>query len=101
MSPLNVYFGILSSLRKVTDMETGERTAPSHRIAWLSLLASAVLLAVKFVAYQLTDSAAVLSDALESIVNVIASGFALFSITLSARPPDASHRNASKVTLCL
>ena len=32
-----------------------------------------------------------LSDALESIVNVIASGFALFSVSLSARPPDASH----------
>lgn len=75
----------------MAEVETGGCTARSHRVAWLSLLASGVLLAVKFVAYQLTDSAAVLSDALESIVNVIASGFALFSITLSARPPDASH----------
>jgi cation diffusion facilitator family transporter len=50
-----------------------------------------VLMAVKFVAYWLTGSAAVLSDALESIVNVFASGFALFSIVLSARPPDSSH----------
>ena len=66
-------------------------TDRSERVAWLSLLASAALLAVKFVAYQLTGSAAVLSDALESIVNVIASGFALFSVALSARPPDASH----------
>jgi divalent metal cation (Fe/Co/Zn/Cd) transporter len=33
----------------------------------------------------------VLSDALESIVNVSASRFALFSVTLSARPSDASH----------
>jgi len=73
------------------EVETGGRTAHNYRVAWLSLLASAVLLAVKFVAYQLTGSAAVLSDALESIVNVIASGFALFSVTLSARPPDASH----------
>src|SRR5215470_5154717 len=78
-------------MRKVAEVETGERTAHSYRVAGLSLLASVVLLAVKFVAYQLTGSAAVLSDALESIVNVIASGFALFSITLSARPPDASH----------
>jgi cation diffusion facilitator family transporter len=75
----------------MAEVETGKRTAHNYRVAGLSLLASVGLLAVKFVAYQLTDSAAVLSDALESIVNVIASGFALFSITLSARPPDASH----------
>ncbi|MBM3222688.1 MAG: cation transporter [Candidatus Tectomicrobia bacterium] len=61
------------------------------RVAWLSLAMSIVLLSLKFVAYHLTGSAAVLSDALESIVNVIASGFALFSVTLSARPPDESH----------
>src|SRR5205823_2290679 len=73
------------------DIETRGRTDYGNRVAWLSLLLSAGLLAVKFLAYQLTGSAAVLSDALESIVNVIASGFALFSITLSARPPDASH----------
>ena len=73
------------------DIETRERTDYGNRIAWLSLLVSGGLLAVKFLAYQLTGSAAVLSDALESIVNVIASGFALFSVTLSARPPDESH----------
>lgn len=65
--------------------------AHSSRVAGVSLLASVVLLAVKFAAYEVTGSAAVLSDALESIVNVMASGFALFSVTLSARPPDASH----------
>ena len=73
------------------EVETRGRTDHGNRVAWFSLLASGVLLAVKFVAYQLTGSAAVLSDALESIVNVIASSFALFSVTLSARPPDESH----------
>jgi cation diffusion facilitator family transporter len=73
------------------DTETHRRTDYGHRVAWLSLLLSGGLLAVKFLAYQLTGSAAVLSDALESIVNVIASSFALFSVTLSARPPDESH----------
>lgn len=63
----------------------------SRRIAMLALCVGVILMAVKFVAYWLTDSAAVLSDALESIVNVFASGFALFSIMLSARPPDSSH----------
>jgi cation diffusion facilitator family transporter len=46
---------------------------------------------VKFVAYFLTDSTAILSDALESIINVVASGFALYSIYLSNQPPDTSH----------
>ena len=73
------------------EVETRGRTDHGNRVAWLSLLLSGGLLAVKFLAYHLTGSAAVLSDALESIVNVIASGFALFSVTLSARPPDASH----------
>lgn len=62
-----------------------------RRAAWLSFVLSIVLLVVKFTAYVLTDSAAVLSDALESIVNIVAGGFALFSVTLSARPPDDSH----------
>src|SRR2546421_3150223 len=73
------------------EMETRGRTDYGNRVAWLSLLVSGGLLGVKFLAYQLTGSAAVLSDALESIVNVIASSFALFSVTLSARPPDESH----------
>jgi cation diffusion facilitator family transporter len=63
----------------------------NHRVAVLSLLISVVLLVSKLIAYKLTGSAAVLSDALESIVNVFASAFALFSVTLSSRPPDASH----------
>ena len=71
----------------MSDLETHRRTDYGNHVAWLSLLRGG-LLAVKFLAYQLTGSAAVLSDALESIVNVIASSFALFSVTLSARPPD-------------
>ena len=63
----------------------------SRNVALLALCVGVVLMLVKFLAYWLTDSAAVLSDALESIVNVFASGFALFSIVLSARPPDSSH----------
>ena len=57
----------------------------------LALVVGASLMAVKFVAYFITGSAAILSDALESIINVVASGFALFSIYLSDQPPDKSH----------
>ena len=57
----------------------------------LALAVGGLLMTVKFVAYFLTGSAAILSDALESIINVVASGFALYSIYLSDQPPDSSH----------
>ena len=57
----------------------------------LSVAVSTILMAVKFYAYWLTGSAAILSDALESIINVVASGFALWSVIVAARPPDTSH----------
>ena len=46
---------------------------------------------VKFAAYLLTSSNAILTDAMESIVNVVASGFAFYSIHLAARPKDQNH----------
>jgi cation diffusion facilitator family transporter len=57
----------------------------------LAISIGSLLMTVKFIAYFLTDSTAILSDALESIINVVASGFALYSIYVSNRPPDASH----------
>jgi len=57
----------------------------------LGLLVSIALVGAKFVAYALTASSAILSDALESIINVVAGSFALFSLTLSAKPPDRTH----------
>jgi cation diffusion facilitator family transporter len=59
--------------------------------AVVSLVVGGVLLGAKWVAYWLTGSHAILSDALESIVNVAASGFALVSVVLSARPPDPKY----------
>ncbi len=49
------------------------------------------LMTVKFIAFYLTDSAAILSDALESIINVVAAAFALTSIVIAAKSPDPSH----------
>jgi len=57
----------------------------------LSFLVGASLMGVKFYAYRLTHSSAILSDALESIINVVASAFALGSILFAAKPPDESH----------
>jgi len=56
-----------------------------------SLLVGIALMGVKFYNYSLTGSTAILSDALESIINVVASGFALMSVILVSRPPDSCH----------
>lgn len=62
-----------------------------QRLILLSFVASIALTGLKFFAYYITDSNAILSDALESIINVIASGFAFYSIYLSAQPKDQNH----------
>ncbi|MBI4930391.1 MAG: cation transporter [Bacteroidetes bacterium] len=57
----------------------------------ITLLFSVALMAIKFFAYFITHSVAVLSDALESIINVVAGGFALYSIYFASQPKDADH----------
>jgi cation diffusion facilitator family transporter len=57
----------------------------------ISLSVSVALMAVKFYTFHLTRSSAVLSDALESIINVVAAAFAVVSIWMAAQPPDADH----------
>ena len=57
----------------------------------ISLGVSLVLMAAKFYTFHLTRSSAVLSDALESIINVVAAAFAMVSIWKAAQPPDSDH----------
>ena len=61
------------------------------RAGMISLVVGIALLWAKFWAYQLTGSTAVLSDALESIVNVVAALFALGSLMFAGRPADRNH----------
>jgi len=63
----------------------------AERAARLSLLVALLVLGLKALAYLLTGSVALLSDALESIVNVAAALLALFAIRLAHKPPDATH----------
>lgn len=58
--------------------------------AWLVVL-GVVLMGGKLLAWQLTGSHAILSDAAESLVNVLAGSFTWYSLLLSARPRDANH----------
>lgn len=57
---------------------------------WVAIL-SVALLIIKLFAYFITGSVAILTDALESIVNVIAGFFGLFSLYIAAKPRDADH----------
>ncbi|PTQ91086.1 cation diffusion facilitator family transporter [Agitococcus lubricus] len=59
--------------------------------AWLAIAAALLTLALKTGAYFLTHSVGMLSDALESIVNVAAATMALAMLTIAARPADDDH----------
>jgi len=61
------------------------------RAGLISLVVSALLLGAKYEAYRLTGSTAILSDALESIVNVVAAVFALGGLVFAGRPADRNH----------
>ena len=68
------------------------RSAHEQRFAMgLSLATGFLMLAGKVYAYAITGSAAILSDAAESVVHVFAVAFAAFSLWLSQKPPDSSH----------
>lgn len=61
------------------------------RYAWLSVLAAVVTLVLKSVAFHVTDSVGLLSDALESLVNLSAAMLAMAMLRVAARPADADH----------
>lgn len=61
------------------------------RYAWLSIGAAVFTITLKTVAYLITNSVGLLSDALESIVNLIGALMALGMLTIAARPADESH----------
>lgn len=61
------------------------------RVQRIILLVGILLLVGKFVAYWLTGSVGILTDAMESIVNVVAGALGLWSLWVSSQPRDAGH----------
>lgn len=61
------------------------------RFAWLSIGAAVATILIKAVAWKLTGSVGLLSDAIESTINLAAAVMALAMLTIAARPPDESH----------
>jgi len=58
---------------------------------YVSLLGGISVFAIKLLAWQVSGSTAALSDALESIVNIVAAGFAIFAIRFASMPADRDH----------
>lgn len=73
------------------SLEKNQDARTQHFAMRLSLGVGFFMLASKIVAYWLTGSAAILSDAAESVVHVVAVSFAAYSLWLSLKPPDRSH----------
>lgn len=61
------------------------------RVALLSILAGACVLGLKYLAFVLSGSVALKSDAIESIVNVVAAVFALGAVVFAGKPADKDH----------
>ena len=62
-----------------------------ERYAWLSVAAALATMALKTLAWHFTGSVGLLSDALESSINLAAALLALSMLRLAAAPPDAAH----------
>ena len=63
----------------------------TDRIAAGSIAVGVAVLGLKLLAWRVTGSAALFSDAIESVVNVVAAVVALFALRVSAKPADATH----------
>ncbi|MFZ2243076.1 MAG: cation diffusion facilitator family transporter [Gordonia amarae] len=66
-------------------------TQDLSRWALLSIAAAALTIALKMTAWLITDSVGLLSDAAESVVNLVAAVVAFVALKVAARPPDATH----------
>jgi cation diffusion facilitator family transporter len=62
------------------------------RFAWLSIAAALTTIVMKSSAYLMTGSISLLSNAIESVVNLMGAVMALSMLTIAARPPDNNHK---------
>jgi len=81
-----------ASAPNAVNLSRGEPTSPPlTRYAGWSVLTALLTIVLKAGAYVLTGSVALLSDAAESLVNLVAAAFALVTLHIAARPADESH----------
>jgi len=70
---------------------TAEGRPDLTRYAWLSIAAALLNIGLKSAAWHMTGSVGLLSDAIESVVNLVAAAMALGMLTIAARPADEQH----------
>ena len=75
----------------VTQTQNGNKPIALTRYAMLSIGAALITIVLKTIAYLLTNSVGLLSDAMESIVNLAGAVIALNMLVIAAMPPDDSH----------
>ncbi|HEX7888638.1 MAG TPA: cation diffusion facilitator family transporter [Ramlibacter sp.] len=71
-------------------VSSAQRVPPQVLLRW-SVMVAAVTIALKSLAWWLTGSVGLLSDAMESIVNLASAAFALLMVRIAARPADEDH----------
>ena len=81
---------ICSQIFLLTSQSQTDKHSNVKLQRWIAI-ASSLLLVVKFTAYYLTNSVSILTDALESIVNVVAGFIGLYSLYVAAKPRDIDH----------
>lgn len=77
--------------KKAEHNDLMQDRASLTRFAWLSIGAAVATITLKTGAYYLTGSVGLLSDAIESVVNLVGAGMALGMLIVAARPADESH----------
>lgn len=68
-----------------------ERQQRLERLMWLSIATAVATIGLKVAAWLITGSVGLLSDAAESVVNLVAAGFGLAAVRWAAQPPDEEH----------
>lgn len=73
------------------DTDDADRARATRRVAWIALIGGIAIMGLKLIVFAVTNSAAALGDALESIVNIAAAAMAVFSTWYASRPADREH----------
>jgi cation diffusion facilitator family transporter len=81
----------LGELHSLVSNSPAVNRSSLTRFAWLSIVAAVVTIVLKAAAYFITGSVGLLSDAVESLVNLIGGIMALAMLTVAARPADEDH----------
>ena len=73
------------------DLRSAAKAASPILLLRLSIIVAIITIAMKTTAWWITDSVGLLSDAMESLVNLASAAFALTMVTIARRPADADH----------